>query len=138
VLTCPLSIGWTVAAVANTEFEKRTTDVGQITVLKCNHRPQKNELEFCFEVSEPTAIATPAATQQIPAKKPLSKYANTMTVAKELVESFISSLDKAAGIKLTEEQQEAIRKALVMKTEATLNLVKNNAYATGFAAHLSK
>jgi len=137
----PVIPGWTIAAVASTDFSKRTSEIGNVVISKFKHRPQKSELELCFEVTDAPAptpqTAKPTATSA--PVKPSKDYNNTFVIAKELVDGFLASLeDSKVGVKLTAEQQEAVRKLLVAKTESTVNLVKNAAYASGFSAPLKK
>lgn len=135
-------VDWTVACVPSNDFTKKTGEVGSIKVTKFNHRPQKSELEIVYEVSDaPVAASTsgdkPATTAASAAAPslilPRSDFDNVEYVSKKLEALYLDAFTKGNG-KVEGADLESLRN----QVNHLLATFKNSAYATGFAAKITK
>jgi len=126
---------------------KTTGEIDGIKIVKLNHRPNKKELEFAFEVvpkgTEPITTATSSSNKKTPAKQakqpPIQQPSH----------SFPSQPDNAAALSAyiidlvlkeadTDKDAEQVKKSVGPRVESLLSSFKNSAYANGFQARITR
>jgi len=117
---------------------KRTGEIRQLKVKKTNHRANKQELEFVFELSGTVVSASgepskEAAKAPEPEKKPEPSNLhldNVHIVGGAILDEFFASL-KANGVEITPEKEKAIRRQMNASVETKLTILKNTAFGRG-------
>eukprot|EP01114_Cavostelium_apophysatum_P015806 TRINITY_DN4388_c0_g1_i1.p1 TRINITY_DN4388_c0_g1~~TRINITY_DN4388_c0_g1_i1.p1 ORF type:complete len:282 (-),score=72.54 TRINITY_DN4388_c0_g1_i1:30-845(-) len=125
----------------------KTGEIRPIKIKRTNHRANKGELEFIFELvdQETTANtsnksdkgkpATTAAATTAPSTNTF-QLDDAVLVGKKLVEDFFAEM-KAQGVEVTKEKEDLIRPLLEQRAANKLSIMKNTAYSRGFAARLT-
>lgn len=110
-----------------------TGEVGRIKILRLNHRPAKNELEFAFEVFEKGHAPPQAPSSSSSKTGQAHKEEGTPTIDVDNVQVLTKAvLDMV--LKETKEgnTDEQIREKVGPRVELLLTALKNSSYAKGF------
>lgn len=135
---------WNVNCVTG-EYLKSTGPLKGLKVLRVNHRPQKSELELCFQIgvevaapkaSKSTAAPTPATpvTPAASARPAHSVLDDTAQVTQLLAAMCVRAVREDVQLELSAAQAEQLTQSFQQHAEQLLALYKNHAYARGFKA----
>jgi alanyl-tRNA synthetase len=156
ILTIP---EWNVNCVTG-EYLKHTGEIGsELKILRLNHRPQKNELEFCFQLlplnkqsseaeragkaesnttSHPNATAPSGEGSRGGSRRDThteQDRGNNATLTRPLLDIVLNELELLLPPQtLTSTLREELHHRFTIKLEPLLNAMKNTAYARGFHA----
>lgn len=133
----------TVSVSASTEFVESTKLVGGVEIVKFNHRENKQELEVVYNL-----LSDAPTPKEIKAKKVAAAAAAPIAVVKAetvpevtaaLLDVFVESINKLRpDAQLTAAEIETLRRSTALKSSVLLTALKNSAYGSGYAAHISK
>lgn len=132
-----MDISWNINCCPADHF-KSTGEIGGIKILKLNHRPQKNELEFAFEVlpKGQEVKATQAASSKSTKKAAPAKPTHTIPVIPDSASGLSSYIiDLVLEASEGGKNAEQVKQNIGPRIESILSSFKNNAYANGYAAH---
>eukprot|EP01112_Ceratiomyxa_fruticulosa_P013387 TRINITY_DN3765_c0_g1_i1.p1 TRINITY_DN3765_c0_g1~~TRINITY_DN3765_c0_g1_i1.p1 ORF type:complete len:264 (+),score=60.94 TRINITY_DN3765_c0_g1_i1:144-935(+) len=131
---------WNVNCCPSPHFSK-TGEVGALKIVKVNHRPKKKELEFAFELFDPsekaqtnTSSGGSSSSKKPEAQKPPAQKIDTdniQLITDKIIDLFIKE-------NLTEKSEEDLKKKLHPQIETLLNTLRNSSYSKGFTAKLEK
>lgn len=135
-----------------------TSGVGSIKIPRCNHRPQKQELEFVVEITPGTAQTAPktaeakAQPKESAAEKAVKNDEQTLirkpavqadvySVSNQIVFEFFNKLYKelegdAAAIAAIKAKEQKLKESFQPSLETTLCTLRNASYVSGFTAHI--
>lgn len=139
---------WNVNCVTG-EYLKSTGPLKGLKVLRVNHRPQKTELEVCFQIgvevaapvktvakstAAPTPVPTPAASAPS-ARSVHSALDDTTHVTQLLAAMAVRAVREDVQLELSAAQEQQLTQSFQQRAEQLLALYKNHAYSRGFKAH---
>jgi len=122
---------------------KNTGEIKPIRIKRTNHRAAKKELEFVFELEEPTTSAkttdtkktTAKSKEETPKAEPKDND-NAIVVGDRLLDEIFAELNKQ-GVNLQGKELQ-IKAVLTPKVQQHLTILKNTAFSHGFTCHLER
>jgi len=133
---------WNVNCVTG-EYLKSTGPLKGLKVTRFNHRPQKSELELCFQIGVEVAAPVKSSTKSTAAPTPVTavpsaRAANVLDdaqhVSQLLAAMCVSAMREDVQLELTAAQEQQFVQSFQHRAEQLLALYKNHAYARGFKA----
>lgn len=139
VLTIVHIPDWTICCSPTKDICKSTGDVGYIQILRYNHRPQKKELEVCFQLTgmnnqkeEGKVKDEKSNTAQV---KQVDAVDDVNSVVDRLYNLFLSELNRVEpSHNISEEKLKTLHEKFTFKASNMLTAFKNASYSKGLFA----
>lgn len=123
---------WTICCSVTDDVCPVTSEVGSIKVLRFNHRPQKKELELCFQISG-AKVEESTKSKQTVVREVKVRPDDVNIVADSLFDLFITQLE-SIDQKLDDKKKADLKAGFTFKAKNILTVLKNASYASGMSA----
>jgi len=122
------------------EHLQKTGGLGALKILQLNHRPQKNELEFSFEIfpdgqlPQPSKVATSSSSKKVAVEQQRQKMCendDVEFVTDQILAVVLQELGSSSQI-----SKEEMKHRLGPNIEMIINSCKNTSFSRGFHSHV--